>query len=119
MRNTVVAATHRDTILIIIQVPVGNSDTEEMTIEVIERWGIHSPLLLPIVLLASRRIVIPFSTNTRASFDSIGRYMNARAKVDPRHCPLILAGMQTEQGPLVVIEEEAANRAAELVAGAF
>jgi hypothetical protein len=106
--------TPRDTILRTIQVRADDDNPEqEVTLEVFQRGGIDNPKLLRLYFSQGEAFVITFSMNSRLSFDSIKKFMNAAAEAKKRSCPIAIVGMQ-KKGLLEVTPDEAAHRAAEL-----
>lgn len=105
--------TPRDTTLRTIQVLAEGDNPEKVTLEVFQRGGIDDRELLRRYCLKGDAFVITFSMNSRDSFDSIKKFMNAVVEVKNRPCPIALVGMQ-KKGLLEVTADEATNRAAEL-----
>lgn len=85
-----------------------------MTIEVLDRGGFDGPNLLQLYCSQAQAFMIIFSMDSRASFDSIPKFICAVEKAGKRRYPIALVGMQKE-GRLQVTPEEAAHRAAELM----
>lgn len=105
--------TPRDTTLRTIQVLAEGDNPEEVVLELFQRGDIDNPELLRLCCLHGEAFVITFSMNSRLSFDSIKKFMNAVVEAKGRPCPIALVGMQ-KKGLLEVTADEATNRAAEL-----
>lgn len=111
--STIAVFTLRDTTLRTIQDLAKGDNSEEVTLEVSQRGGIDDPELLRRHCLKGDAFVITFSMNSRLSFDSIKKFINAIMEVKNRPCLIALVGMQKE-GPLEVTADEATTRAAKL-----
>ena len=85
-----------------------------------QRGGVHeTPTLLQLYCSGDQAFIITFSSNSRASFHSIGKFMDAIVKAGREGCPIALVGMQKIHEPVAVMQQEASERAADLGAMYF
>lgn len=103
-----------------LQIQTGNDDTEPLMIETSLRGGEYeTPNPLQLHCSEAQAFIMTFSINSRTSFDSIEKDMDAIVKAGRRVCPIALVGMQKMHKSVVVSMQEASDRAADLGAEFF